>query len=148
MKSLFRSHERAATAMIVEDEPPLRDELAEVLRALWPELEIIGSAGDGAQALALFEREQPDVVFLDIQIPGPSGLDVASLLAGRCHVVFVTAYDMHAIEAFEKGALDYVLKPIALDRFAVTVRRLKERLRGRREHLPVSEGFAAKYRQM
>ena len=130
MKSMFRSSEHVATAMIVEDEAALRDELADVLTALWPELELVGSAADGAQALALFERQQPDIVFLDIQIPGRNGLEVASLLAGRCHIVFVTAYDMHAIEAFEKGALDYVLKPIALDRFAVTVRRLKERLRG------------------
>ena len=130
MKSMSRSPERTPTAMIVEDEAALRDELAEMLQGLWPELEIVASAADGATALALFERERPDVVFLDIQIPGPNGLDVARHIAGRCHVAFVTAYDAHAIEAFEKGALDYVLKPIAADRVALTVRRLKDRLDG------------------
>jgi len=133
MKSSSRSNESGPAAILVEDEPALRDELAEMLLALWPELAIVGTAGDGAQAIALFERERPDIAFLDIRIPGPSGLDLARHLDGRCHVVFVTAYDMHAIDAFEQGAIDYVLKPIALDRFALTVRRLKDRLRGQDE---------------
>ncbi len=129
MTSTSPCTEPAPSALIVEDEPGLREELADVLSELWPELRIAGHAGDGTQAIAMFERAPSDIVFLDIQIPGPSGLDIARHLAGRCHLVFVTAYDMHAIEAFERGALDYVLKPIAIERLAVTVGRLKERLR-------------------
>lgn len=117
-------------AVIAEDEPLLRDELEEVLAALWPELEIVARAADGISALREIQRLAPDILFLDIQMPGLTGLDVARHASGRCHVVFVTAYDQHAIAAFEQGAVDYVLKPIAASRLATTVSRLKSRIGG------------------
>ena len=116
------------TGLIAEDEPLLREELAEHLTKLWPELEIVGKAVDGVEALRLLVMNKPDIVFLDIQMPGMTGLEVARQAAGRCHVVFVTAFDQHAIVAFEQGAVDYVMKPISLPRLATTVTRLKDRI--------------------
>jgi DNA-binding LytR/AlgR family response regulator len=118
----------APSALIVEDEPALSDELSELLQALWPSLRIVGRATDGIEALRQIAQHEPDIVFLDIQIPGPNGLDVARTLRDRCHVVFVTAYDAHAIEAFDSGAVDYILKPIDPQRIALTVQRLKQRI--------------------
>ena len=118
----------APRAVIAEDEPLLRDEIGDALEALWPELHISARTGDGIAALRELERSPPDILFLDIEMPGMSGLEVARLASGRCHVVFVTAYDQHAVEAFEQGATDYVLKPVSLARFATTVTRLKERI--------------------
>ena len=118
------------TALIVEDEPALYHELREVLEPLWPELEIIGHAADGVDALGQIARHRPDVVFLDIQIPDPNGLEVARTLRDCCHIVFVTAYDAYAIEAFDNGAVDYILKPIDPQRIALTVQRLKRRIEG------------------
>lgn len=118
----------AITGLIAEDEPLLRVELAEQLAKIWPELEIIGSVSDGVEALRLVVAEKPDVLFLDIQIPGMTGLEVARQAAGRCHVVFVTAFDQYAIAAFEQGAIDYVMKPVNLQRLATTVTRLKDRI--------------------
>lgn len=118
----------ALRAVIAEDEPLLRDEIADALEALWPELHISAQLGDGLAALRELEREPPDILFLDIEMPGMTGLEVARQASGRCHVVFVTAYDQHAVEAFEQGAADYVLKPVSLARFATTVARLKERI--------------------
>lgn len=118
------------TALIAEDEPLLQDQLAEALAQLWPELEIVGRARTGIEALRLFEQSRPAIAFLDIQMPGLTGLEVAKQLAGRAHVVFVTAYDRHAIAAFEQGAIDYILKPVNLGRLAATVQRLKERVAG------------------
>lgn len=115
-------------ALIVEDEPALHDELRELLAGLWPELMIVGHAVDGVDALRQIARHAPDVVFLDIQIPEPNGLDVARTLRDRCHIVFVTAYDMHALEAFDNGAVDYILKPVDPVRMATTVRRLRQRI--------------------
>lgn len=115
-------------AIIAEDEPLLRDELAELLGLLWPELEIVALTGDGIAALRALEQHAPDVLFLDIQMPGLSGLEVARQLNGRSHVVFVTAYDQHAVAAFEQGAADFVLKPASAARLATTVARLKERI--------------------
>lgn len=120
-----------ATALIVDDEPGMRDELRDWLHQLWPALRIVGHAADGAGALQQVELLAPDIVFLDIQIPEPGGLDVARLLRDTCHIVFVTAFDEHAIEAFEHGAVDYLLKPIDPDRMAMTVRRLQQRLAGK-----------------
>jgi len=116
------------TGLIAEDEPLLREELAEHLTKLWPELEIVGKAVDGVEALRLLVMNKPDIVFLDIQMPGMTGLEVARQAAGRCHVVFVTAFDQYAIAAFEQGAVDYVMKPINLARLATTVTRLKDRI--------------------
>jgi DNA-binding LytR/AlgR family response regulator len=115
-------------ALIVEDEPGLRDELREQLLALWPALNVVGFAADGVDALRQIARHAPDIVFLDIQIPEPNGLDVARTLRDRCHVVFVTAYDQHALEAFDNGAVDYFLKPIDPARLALTVQRLQQRI--------------------
>jgi len=116
------------TALIAEDERALRDELTEQLGALWPELDIVASVADGIQALLMLEEHRPDVLFLDIHMPGVNGIDVARQASGRAHVVFVTAHDEHAVAAFEHGAVDYVLKPIAPARLFTTVARLKERV--------------------
>ncbi len=126
----FRSApmDRQPTALIVEDEPALSDELRDLLHQLWPELNIVDQAQDGLKALRLIASHQPDIVFLDIQIPDPNGLEVAQFIGDRCHIVFVTAYDAHAIEAFERGAADYILKPISFERLALTVQRLKQKL--------------------
>ncbi len=95
---------------------------------LWPELRIVGKACDGLEALQLLDRLAPELLFLDIQMPGLTGLEVARQAAGRCHVVFVTAYDAHAVAAFEEGAVDYVLKPYSVERLALTVGRLRQRI--------------------
>ena len=116
------------TAIVAEDEAILRTQLEGKLRKLWPELEIIASVEDGAAALEALEDRAPDFMFLDIQMPEMTGVEVARHVAGRSHVVFVTAYDQYAIQAFETGAVDYVLKPATDDRLAVTIERLKAKL--------------------
>jgi DNA-binding LytR/AlgR family response regulator len=117
------------TALIAEDEPLLRAELREALAALWPELEICAETGDGAATLLALERHKPSILFLDINMPGLTGLEIAEQASGRAHVVFVTAFSEHATAAFEQGALDYVVKPFSVARLAKTVKRLKERVR-------------------
>jgi DNA-binding LytR/AlgR family response regulator len=117
------------TALIADDEPLLRDALARQLARVWPELEIVAEAKNGREAVRLFSEKRPDVCFLDIHMPGLSGIDAASEIGRRAHVVFVTAYDDYAVEAFAQGALDYVVKPVEEARLADTVARLKERLR-------------------
>ncbi len=117
-----------ATAIVAEDEATLRQQLVEQLGQLWPELTIVAEAADGIAALRLMDEHRPDVLFLDIQMPGATGLEVARQVNGRSRVVFVTAYDEHAVAAFEQGAVDYVLKPISAARLFTTVTRLKERL--------------------
>src|SRR5437879_5464325 len=116
------------TAILAEDEPILRTQLEGKLRKLWPELEIIASVEDGAAALEALEDRTPDFMFLDIQMPEMTGIEVARHVAGRAHIVFVTAYDQYAIQAFETGAVDYILKPAADDRLGVTIERLKAKL--------------------
>jgi DNA-binding LytR/AlgR family response regulator len=117
-------------ALIVDDEPQLVALLRRELSVQWPELEIVGEALDGQSALELAAAREPQVVFLDIKMPGLSGMEVARRLSGRCHVVFVTAYDQYAIEAFENAAVDYLLKPVDGSRLSLTVTRLKSRLSG------------------
>lgn len=119
---------RRAAALIAEDEKVLVDELRTHLALLWPELDIVGTAANGIEALALFAERHPRVLFLDIEMPGMTGLEVARQLQGRCHIVFVTAYQAYAVAAFEQGAVDYVLKPFDTARLARTVGRIKERL--------------------
>ncbi len=120
------------TALIADDEPLLREQLKSRLAKLWPELKLVAEAVNGAEALALFEEHEPDVVFLDIHMPVMTGLEAARLIgrgrSKRTHIAFITAYDEHAVEAFERGAIDYVLKPFNEARLQETVTRLQERL--------------------
>ena len=117
------------TALLAEDEPLLRAQLADLLARAWPGLEIVAQAEDGAQALRALEQHRPDVLFLDIEMPEASGLDVARRASGLCHVVFVTAYDQFAVAAFEEGAVDYVMKPVSARRIALAVDRVKARMK-------------------
>ena len=119
---------RDPTAVIAEDEAHLRDALRAKLRVAWPELRILGEAADGFEALELLKTCRPDVLFVDIEMPMLSGLNVAREVQGDCHVVFVTAFDAHAVAAFEQGAIDYVLKPFEAERLALTARRVSQRL--------------------
>jgi DNA-binding LytR/AlgR family response regulator len=115
-------------AVIAEDEPLLRAELKESLTKLWPELAICAEAEDGVEALHAIEQHAPDLLFLDIQMPGLSGLEVARQTGSKCHVVFVTAYDKYAVAAFEQGAVDYVMKPFSAARLATAIARLKDKV--------------------
>ena len=116
------------TALIAEDEPILRTDLQDRLAILWPELRIVGAAGNGVEAVAMAERHKPQILFLDIEMPGLNGLEVAQQLGGRAHVVFITAYDAHAVQAFEQGAIDYVLKPYDNGRLSIALKRVRDRL--------------------
>lgn len=113
-------------AIIAEDEPQLARDLATRLQRLWPELEILALCHDGADAVRRIAAERPDVVFLDIRMPALTGLEVAEQLPEGCRLVFVTAYDHYAVEAFDRAAVDYLLKPINDRRLAQTVSRLRE----------------------
>ena len=117
------------TALIADDEPLLRAELARLLATTWPELAIVAQARNGREAIDEFEALHPDVCFLDVQMPGASGVDAARHIGRRAHVVFVTAYDQYAVQAFAAGVLDYLVKPVQTERLSETVARLKERLR-------------------
>jgi DNA-binding LytR/AlgR family response regulator len=132
------------TALLAEDEEVLRGELRARLATLWPELSIVAEAEDGVEAMRALTEHSPDVLILDIQMPGMTGLEVARLASGRCHVVFITAYDRYAVAAFEQGAVDYVLKPFSTARLAETVARLKERLRQRPANLDGILGLLSK----
>jgi DNA-binding LytR/AlgR family response regulator len=114
-------------ALIAEDEVPQRRRLRELLEELWPELEVIAECGDGLTALEAMTGQQPDVAFLDIRMPGLTGLEVARA-AETTHVVFTTAYESHALDAFDHAAVDYLLKPIRRERLAQSISRLKQRL--------------------
>jgi DNA-binding LytR/AlgR family response regulator len=116
------------TALVAEDESTLRAELIEQITRLWPELTIVAEASDGVQALRLLDELRPDVLFLDIQMPGATGLEIARQASGRSHVVFVTAYDEHAVAAFDHGAVDYLLKPLQPARLFTAITRVKQRL--------------------
>ncbi len=118
----------ATRALIAEDEPLMADRLVRMLGDAWPELEIAGAVGSGEEALEFCARENVDVLFLDIRMPGLSGLEVAALVHPGPQIVFTTAYDEHAIAAFEAGAVDYLLKPIVAARLAMTVDRVRQRL--------------------
>ena len=121
----MRSH---PTALIADDEPLLREALARQLTSAWPELQVVAQARNGREAVQQFEALQPDICFLDVHMPGLSGLEAARRIGNRAHLVFVTAYDEYAVEAFAQGALDYLVKPVEAARLADTVRRLQERL--------------------
>ena len=118
------------TAVIAEDEALLRNALLEQLQQAWPQLQVVAECEDGASALEAIDEHQPDVAFLDIRMPGLTGLEVAAATTQASpgtQIVFVTAYDQYAIDAFDRGAIDYLLKPIAAERLAATVQRLKLR---------------------
>jgi DNA-binding LytR/AlgR family response regulator len=125
------------TALIADDEPLLRDALRRQLAAVWPELEIVAEARNGREAIAKFEEKRPDVCFLDVHMPGLTGVDVANHIGRRAQLVFVTAFDQYAVQAFEQRALDYLLKPVEQERLAETVNRLQERLRAEAPAAPL-----------
>lgn len=112
-------------AIIADDEKELRTYLRKQLADVWPELDICGEAKNGEEAVELIEAEEPDIIFLDIKMPGLNGMEVARRIAGCCRIVFVTAYDQYAVEAFEREAVDYLLKPVSVERLEQTVQRLK-----------------------
>jgi DNA-binding LytR/AlgR family response regulator len=116
------------TAIIADDERLMRDQLRMRLAQVWPELQVLGEARNGDEAVELVAQLKPDLTFLDIRMPGKTGMEAAREIGTRSHVVFVTAYDQYAVEAFERGAVDYLLKPTEVERLRLTVDRLKERL--------------------
>jgi DNA-binding LytR/AlgR family response regulator len=124
------------TALIADDEPLLRDSLRRQLAQCWPELKVVAEARQGLEALELFERHQPAICFLDVHMPGLSGVEVAQHIGRRAHLVFVTAYDQYALQAFEQGVLDYLVKPVQLARLAGTVTRLRDRLTAAQPAVP------------
>ena len=119
---------RAPTAVVADDERLMRVQIIDRLKEAWPELSIVGEASNGHEAVAIVQSLQPDIVFLDISMPGMDGIQAARALAGQVHVVFVTAHDQYAISAFEHGAVDYLLKPAEPERVALTCERLRARL--------------------
>jgi DNA-binding LytR/AlgR family response regulator len=116
------------TAILADDERLMREQLRMRLSQVWPELEIVGEAKNGDEAIELVDTLKPDFTFLDIRMPGKTGMEAAAVIGNKSHVVFVTAYDAYAVEAFERGAVDYVLKPPEPERLKITVERLKTHL--------------------
>lgn len=119
------------TALIADDEEAPRAQLRLALQQVWPEMDLVSEAPNGAEAWDAFLEHEPQVCFLDVRMPGLSGLDVARRIAGRAHVVFVTAHGDHAVAAFDTGAVDYVLKPVDLPRLTQAVQRVSQRLQSR-----------------
>ncbi|HZF31682.1 MAG TPA: LytTR family DNA-binding domain-containing protein [Gammaproteobacteria bacterium] len=117
------------TGLIADDEPLLRDSFERLLAKAWPELDVVARARNGREAIELFETHRPQVCFLDVQMPGKTGVEAAHHIGRRAHIVFVTAYDTYAVEAFRQGVLDYLVKPVEPPRLAEAVARLQERLR-------------------
>ena len=118
----------APTALVADDEPLLRQRLVAHLARLWPDLQIVAEARNGREAVELFEQHAPDVVFLDVQMPGLNGIEAAKAMAGQTQIVFVTAFEQYAVQAFERGAVDYLVKPFDEARLAETVERVRARL--------------------
>lgn len=116
------------TALIADDEPLLRQRLVSMLARLWPELRIVAEARNGREAVELFDQHAPEVVFLDIHMPGQNGIEAARSMSGRTQIVFVTAFEQYAVQAFERGAIDYLVKPFEEERLAETVARLRSKL--------------------
>jgi DNA-binding LytR/AlgR family response regulator len=117
-----------AYAIVAEDELPQRQELVALLAELWPELQIVAECEDGLAALEALAQHRPQVAFLDIRMPGVSGLEVARAAGAQCHVVFITAYEEYALSAFDQGAVDYVLKPVVRERLSRAIERARSRL--------------------
>jgi len=118
----------ACKAVIADDEPLLRAQLRSRLERLWPELQVVHEMATGRDVDQVLDAHAPDLFFLDIHMPGVNGLEAARRIGARAHIVFVTAFDQYAVEAFERGAIDYVLKPFNEERLATTVARLRERI--------------------
>jgi len=118
----------AFSAIIADDEKELRTYLRTLLAEVWPDLVISGEAANGREALDLIEAVHPQIAFLDIKMPGLSGMEAAKSIAGACRIVFVTAFDQYAVEAFEQSAVDYLLKPVSKERLGLTAARLKEQM--------------------
>ncbi len=118
-----------ATALIADDEPLLRQALVRQLAQVWPELAVVAQARNGREAVAQFDTHRPDICFLDVHMPGLSGIEAARHIGQRAHLVFVTAYDRYAVQAFAHGVLDYLVKPVEIARLAETASRLQQRLR-------------------
>ena len=138
----------APTAIIADDERLMRDQLRLRLSEAWPELQILGEAKNGEEAVELVEQLKPDLTFLDIRMPGKTGMEAARDIGDRSQIVFVTAYDQYAVEAFERGAIDYVLKPTEPERLKVTVDRLKQRLERPGEAASVNDSVQAMLSQL
>ena len=117
-----------ATAVIADDEPLLRESLRSALAQVWPDLVVVAEAANGLGAVHAVREHRPDFAFLDIEMPAMNGLEAAREIRDLAHVVFVTAYDRYAVEAFDRGAVDYVVKPAGAERLADTVKRLQSRL--------------------
>lgn len=117
------------TALIADDEPLLREVLELQLKQIWPELEVVAQARNGREAIEQFEALTPNICFLDVHMPGLSGVEAARQIGNRAHLVFVTAFDQYAVQAFAQGVLDYIVKPVEVERLTETVTRLKDRLR-------------------
>ena len=126
-------------AIIAEDEIPSRDLLKEQLLSMWPDLDIVGEAENGIEAKQMIEELRPDCAFLDIKMPGLSGMEVAKETAGICRIVFITAYDQYAVDAFENEAVDYILKPAKQERLQKTVNRIKAQINAKSPIENVSE---------
>lgn len=120
---------KSPRALIADDEPLLRSGLARQLGKIWPELQIVAEARNGREAVSAYQQWQPEICFLDVQMPGINGIEAARLIGSRAHLVFVTAFSDYAVQAFERGALDYLVKPVSNDRLSETVERLRDRLR-------------------
>jgi DNA-binding LytR/AlgR family response regulator len=118
-----------ATALVADDEPLLREQLVRMLAAAWPQLQVVAQARNGREAIDLFDEHHPHICFLDVQMPGKTGVEAAQHIGRRAQLVFVTAFDQYAVQAFAQGALDYLVKPVEPARLAETVLRLQERLR-------------------
>jgi DNA-binding LytR/AlgR family response regulator len=136
------------TAIIADDERLMRDQLRMRLAQAWPDLEIVGEAKNGEEAVELVAQLKPDLTFLDIRMPGKTGMEAARDIGTQSHIVFVTAYDQYAVEAFERGAVDYLLKPTEAERLQVTVDRLKQRLDKPKGEVAVNDSVTAMLSQL
>ena len=132
----------APKVLVADDEPALAEYLRGRLAALWPEASLLPPARNGLEALAAIGEDEPDAAFLDIRMPGLTGLELASRIDGRTHVVFVTAYDQYAVEAFDRNAVDYLVKPVADERLARAIERLKAKIASRQAPAGLGEVLA------
>jgi len=141
-------------AVIADDERLMREQLRSRLSEVWPELEIVAEAKNGSEAVTLTEQHHPDIVFLDIRMPGLTGVDAARQIAQLptfddaqgwpgCEIVFITAYDQYAVQAFEQGVVDYVLKPAERERLMVTVQRIRQRMAERANHTSAESALSS-----